>query len=123
SVGPRPGRSFVRLDLAPVLVNSVNRFKPAPVVVLAYVTPNCGLCEPIPGFVEAYNASAPTEARSLVSFALATDAREDEAIQFAAEQDLRVPLLRHAELASHYELTKVGAPYLLALADLKKATD
>lgn len=92
-------------------------FGTTPVTLLAYVTPGCGLCERIPGFLEAYTATASDEDRALLSFALATDAPEPEAERFRREHHMRFPVVRHPELKHHYGLAEVGAPYLLALAN------
>lgn len=119
SVGPESGTSFKRLDLSPVPGTSMDGFGTAPVTVLAYVTPSCGLCERIPGFLEAYIAAAPAHERALISFAFATDAPEFEAIRFREQHDGGIPLVCHPRLVEHYELAGVGAPYLLALANIE----
>ena len=117
SVGPDAGTSFERLDLSPVAGAAMDGFGTAPVTVLAYVTPACSLCGRIPGFLEAYAGTAPPDERALVSFALATDVPEPEAQRFREQHPTQFPMLLHPRLKDHYELTGVGAPYLLALAD------
>jgi hypothetical protein len=117
SVGPDSGTTFKRLELSPVPGGTMDGWATTAVTILAYITPDCGLCERIPGFLEAYTKAASPVERGLVSFVLATDAPEQEAQRFLEQQDIRVPFVRHPRLKDHYDLTGVGAPYLLALVD------
>lgn len=118
SVGPQPGQTFEHLATSLVPGSTSDGLGTAPLTVIAYVTPGCALCERIPGFIEAVTRSAAPHERGLLSFALATDAPAPEAQEYRDRHDLQLPLVCHPDFADHYEVKGIGAPYLLALADL-----
>lgn len=117
AVGPEPGKYFEPLAFSPVAGARTDGFGDAAIRVLAYITPGCHVCAPIPGFLETYLAGMPGAFRPRVSAALITDAPEPEASAYRDTNELDLPFVRHAYLRDHYELTEVGAPYVLVLTD------
>lgn len=82
----------------------------APMVLLAFVSPGCNLCsEIIPGV----HSAARARRSDGIEFVFATDATQALASTYAAEHDLKLPLLRHDEVIS--ELNVPGSPYILAM--------
>jgi hypothetical protein len=114
AVGPEPGASFRHLDLLPVPGGSADGVSNAPVTVIAYVRPDCDLCEEVPKLLETYQNTASADELALVSFVLATDASEADAERFRAQHAATLPFGRHPDLKEHYGLQ--ATPYLFALA-------
>lgn len=112
AVGPQPGTMFEGLqwlDLSPEDVEH----RDAPVSVIAYVTPGCELCGPVPGYLRAWRRAASAATRELVSVALVTDAGEHEVETLRHDGWSGLPILQHAGVRRHYGLE--GSPYVLAL--------
>lgn len=112
--GPQPGSRLPRLSFTPVGSGHGETPFAAPLSVIGYVSPGCGLCKDIPSFFRSYMDTRPPGVE--LSVALVTDADEVDAASFASShigKSVNPPLYRNAELQSAYAFP--GSPYVVAL--------
>ncbi len=82
----------------------------APILILAYVTPGCDACDLLLPVLHGFDRSKPHD---LLDIALVTDATIDDAQFYAEKHAVKLPMLRHDDLAAHFAIP--GSPYVLAL--------
>lgn len=109
--GPLPGTVFTHPGFETLSGPSNVAAFEMPITILGYVTPGCGLCEPLPGFLSSYAKTAPS---GLHDIAVITDAPDAEARTILEKGDLSsgVAFLRHDAVARHYGFP--GSPYVAA---------
>lgn len=106
--GPPPG-AVLRAPSLTTVGGAVARRQPeAPIWIAGYVTPGCGLCEGLPGIMQAYGRHASAG----MDLFLVTDVPEGEARAFLRHAG-DMPFTRAEGLRDEYAIP--GSPYVLAL--------
>jgi methylamine dehydrogenase accessory protein MauD len=109
--GPEVGNRISRPQLIAVDDSYDARLFEAPITILGFVSPGCGLCDELAAQTEAYRKHRSHE---LVELALVTEASLEEAARWRREHHVRVPFFRAEQVKRDLGIT--ATPYVVALS-------